>query len=77
MPPTYVNIGAWVGEGSMFDSHALVGSCAQVGRARGYAYSMHFGNRTPLKAVLSNLKTKELLAMVFDQGTGGPIRAGQ
>lgn len=31
MPPTYVNIGAWVGEGSLIDSHALVGSCAQVG----------------------------------------------
>ena len=27
----YVNIGAYVGEGSMIDSHALVGSCAQVG----------------------------------------------
>ena len=32
MPPMYINIGAWVGEGSMVDSHALVGSCAQVGR---------------------------------------------
>jgi 2,3,4,5-tetrahydropyridine-2-carboxylate N-succinyltransferase len=31
MPPMYVNIGAWVGEGTMIDSHALVGSCAQVG----------------------------------------------
>jgi 2,3,4,5-tetrahydropyridine-2-carboxylate N-succinyltransferase len=33
MPPMYVNIGAWVGDGSMIDSHALVGSCAQVGRS--------------------------------------------
>jgi 2,3,4,5-tetrahydropyridine-2-carboxylate N-succinyltransferase len=32
MPPMYVNIGAWVGEGSLVDSHALVGSCAQIGR---------------------------------------------
>jgi 2,3,4,5-tetrahydropyridine-2-carboxylate N-succinyltransferase len=31
MPPMYVNVGAYVGEGSMIDSHALVGSCAQVG----------------------------------------------
>ncbi len=31
IPPTFVNIGAYVGEGSMIDSHALVGSCAQVG----------------------------------------------
>ncbi len=32
MPPAYVNVGAWVGEGTMIDSHALVGSCAQIGR---------------------------------------------
>jgi len=32
MPPMYVNIGAWIGEGSLVDSHALVGSCAQIGR---------------------------------------------
>jgi len=31
IPPMYVNIGAYVGEGSMIDSHALVGSCAQIG----------------------------------------------
>lgn len=32
MPPTYVNVGAYVAEGTMLDSHALVGSCAQIGR---------------------------------------------
>ena len=32
MPPMYINIGAYVGEGTLVDSHALVGSCAQVGR---------------------------------------------
>ncbi len=31
MPPSYLNVGAWVGRGSMVDSHALVGSCAQIG----------------------------------------------
>jgi 2,3,4,5-tetrahydropyridine-2-carboxylate N-succinyltransferase len=31
MPPSYINIGAWVGDGTMIDSHVLVGSCAQVG----------------------------------------------
>ena len=31
MPPMYVNVGAHVGPGTMIDSHALVGSCAQVG----------------------------------------------
>jgi 2,3,4,5-tetrahydropyridine-2-carboxylate N-succinyltransferase len=31
MPPSFVNIGAWIGEDTMVDSHVLVGSCAQVG----------------------------------------------
>jgi 2,3,4,5-tetrahydropyridine-2-carboxylate N-succinyltransferase len=31
MPPMYVNVGAHVGKGTMIDSHALVGSCAQIG----------------------------------------------
>ena len=30
--PMYVNVGAYVGDGTMVDSHALVGSCAQIGR---------------------------------------------
>lgn len=32
MPPMYVNVGAYVGEETMIDSHALVGSCAQIGK---------------------------------------------
>ncbi len=32
MPPMYINVGTWVGDGTMIDSHALVGSCAQIGR---------------------------------------------
>jgi 2,3,4,5-tetrahydropyridine-2-carboxylate N-succinyltransferase len=31
MPPMFINVGAYVGRDSMIDSHALVGSCAQVG----------------------------------------------
>jgi 2,3,4,5-tetrahydropyridine-2,6-dicarboxylate N-succinyltransferase len=31
MPPSFVNVGAWIGEDTMVDSHVLVGSCAQVG----------------------------------------------
>ena len=30
--PGYVNIGAWVGAGTMIDTWATVGSCAQIGR---------------------------------------------
>ena len=32
MPPMYINIGAYVDEETMIDSHALVGSCAQIGK---------------------------------------------
>jgi 2,3,4,5-tetrahydropyridine-2,6-dicarboxylate N-succinyltransferase len=31
MPPMFINIGAYVGDGTLVDSHALVGSCAQIG----------------------------------------------
>jgi 2,3,4,5-tetrahydropyridine-2-carboxylate N-succinyltransferase len=32
MPPMYVNIGAYVDDNTLIDSHALVGSCAQLGK---------------------------------------------
>ncbi|HLY04676.1 MAG TPA: 2,3,4,5-tetrahydropyridine-2,6-dicarboxylate N-succinyltransferase [Rhizomicrobium sp.] len=32
VPPMYINTGAWVDEATMVDSHALVGSCAQIGK---------------------------------------------
>jgi 2,3,4,5-tetrahydropyridine-2,6-dicarboxylate N-succinyltransferase len=32
MPPMFINVGAYVDEGTLIDSHALVGSCAQLGR---------------------------------------------
>jgi len=31
MPPMYINIGAYIGDETLVDSHALVGSCAQIG----------------------------------------------
>lgn len=31
MPPMYINVGAYVSDGTMVDSHALIGSCAQIG----------------------------------------------
>ena len=32
MPPMYINVGAYVDDESLVDSHALVGACAQIGR---------------------------------------------
>src|SRR6059036_407916 len=46
MPPMYINAGAYVGDGTMVDSHALVGSCAQVGR------NCHISAATPIGGVL-------------------------
>ncbi len=43
MPPSYVNIGAWVGEGTMIDSNVLVGSCAQVGQGVHLAAGVQLG----------------------------------
>jgi 2,3,4,5-tetrahydropyridine-2-carboxylate N-succinyltransferase len=43
MPPSYVNVGAWVGENTMIDSHVLVGSCAQIGAGVHLAASVTIG----------------------------------
>ncbi len=32
MPPMYINVGAYVDDDTMVDSHVLVGSCAQIGK---------------------------------------------
>jgi 2,3,4,5-tetrahydropyridine-2-carboxylate N-succinyltransferase len=32
MPPMYINIGAYIGDDTLVDSHALIGSCAQIGQ---------------------------------------------
>lgn len=32
MPPMFANVGAYIDDGTMVDSHALVGSCAQIGK---------------------------------------------
>lgn len=32
MPPMFINVGAYIADGTLVDSHALVGSCAQIGR---------------------------------------------
>ncbi len=49
--PSYVNIGAWVGEGTMVDTWACVGSCAQVGN------NVHLSGGVGLGGVLEPLQT--------------------
>ncbi len=43
MPPSFVNIGAWIGAGTMIDSHVLVGSCAQIGERVHLAAGVQIG----------------------------------
>jgi 2,3,4,5-tetrahydropyridine-2,6-dicarboxylate N-succinyltransferase len=48
--PAFVNIGAYVGEGTMLDTWATVGSCAQVGR------NVHISGGAGLGGVLEPLQ---------------------
>jgi 2,3,4,5-tetrahydropyridine-2-carboxylate N-succinyltransferase len=48
--PSYVNVGAYVGEGTMIDTWATVGSCAQVGR------NVHLSGGAGLGGVLEPLQ---------------------
>ncbi len=48
--PSFVNIGAWVGEGTMVDTWATVGSCAQVGN------NVHLSGGVGLGGVLEPLQ---------------------
>jgi 2,3,4,5-tetrahydropyridine-2-carboxylate N-succinyltransferase len=43
MPPSYVNVGAWIGSDTMVDSHVLVGSCAQIGERVHLAAAVQIG----------------------------------
>jgi len=53
--PSYVNIGAWVGEGTMVDTWATVGSCAQVGN------NVHLSGGVGLGGVLEPLQANPTL----------------
>ena len=48
--PSFVNIGAYVGEGTMIDTWATVGSCAQIGR------NVHISGGTGIGGVLEPLQ---------------------
>lgn len=53
--PSYVNIGAWVGRGSMVDTWATVGSCAQVGD------NVHLSGGAGLGGVLEPLQAAPVI----------------
>jgi 2,3,4,5-tetrahydropyridine-2,6-dicarboxylate N-succinyltransferase len=53
--PSFVNIGAYVGEGTMVDTWATVGSCAQIGR------NVHLSGGTGIGGVLEPLQANPVV----------------
>jgi len=53
--PGYVNIGAWVGRGTMIDTWATVGSCAQIGRR------VHLSGGVGIGGVLEPLQAQPVI----------------
>ena len=53
--PSFVNIGAYVGEGSMVDAWATVGSCAQIGR------NVHLSGGAGIGGVLEPLQADPVI----------------
>ena len=53
--PSFVNIGAYVGEGSMIDAWATVGSCAQIGR------NVHLSGGAGIGGVLEPLQADPVI----------------
>lgn len=53
--PSYVNIGAWVGENSMVDTWATVGSCAQIGA------NVHLAGGVGIGGVLEPMQARPVI----------------
>ncbi|WP_264832145.1 DapH/DapD/GlmU-related protein, partial [Klebsiella michiganensis] len=53
--PSFVNIGAYVGEGTMVDTWATVGSCAQIGR------NVHLSGGVGIGGVLEPLQAEPVI----------------
>ena len=87
MPPMYVNVGAHVGAKTMVDSHALVGSCAQVGERVHLSAAAQLGgvlepvNASPVVieddvVVGGNCGVYEGTVVRADRRAGAPERGG-
>lgn len=53
--PSYTNIGAWVGAGTMVDTWATVGSCAQIGR------NVHLSGGVGIGGVLEPVQARPVI----------------
>ena len=75
--PSFVNIGANVGEGAMIDTWATVGSCAQIGR------NVHLSGGAGIGGVLEPLQANPVViedncfvGARAEGGEGGVVRGG-
>ncbi|WP_225721721.1 2,3,4,5-tetrahydropyridine-2,6-dicarboxylate N-succinyltransferase [Candidatus Vallotiella sp. (ex Adelges kitamiensis)] len=55
MMPSYINIGAYIGEGTMVDTWATVGSCAQIGK------NVHLSGGVGIGGVLEPLQANPVI----------------
>ena len=55
MPPMYINVGAYIDDATMIDSHALVGACAQVGK------NVHLSAASQLGGVLEPISANPVI----------------
>lgn len=55
MPPMYINIGSYIDEDTMIDSHALVGTCAQIGKR------VHISAGTQIGGVLEPIGARPVI----------------
>ncbi len=82
-PPMFINAGSWVGDGTVIDSHALVGSCAQVGNNCHISAAAQIGGVLEPVGLLPVIIEDEAVVGgncgVLREGHGGqaPSRAGQ
>ena len=68
--PSFVNVGAYVGEETMVDTWATVGSCAQIGR------NVHLSGGVGIGGVLEPLQAEPTI-IEDDCFIGAPLRGGR
>ena len=69
MPPMFINVGAYVDDDTMVDSHALVGSCAQIGKRVHLSAAAQIGGVHVAAARLA-AERRDVIDAARDDGVG-------
>ena len=67
MPPAYVNIGAYVDEGTMIDSHALVGIAGEAAHQRDGQQGIHAQGQDQIEELVAHEHGKHTQHQTHDQ----------